>query len=455
MIRFWRWWIAIGGLVAFLFASRFGISWFGNRNVEKMLDEIRGHGEPVELSEIANLHPRPTVDVAKLILDADSLIAGLMDDEDERKNPFDRLAFVGVGAQEADEPHPPKPWKQLHLAERFLREQAAGIRTLHLAMEAGGQARFPIEYQLGFNANLDHIFPDRRGTQVMALEAMAAGYRNDSKTLVLSLLHGIRLQQTLESEPLFISQMTRTGLVDYSISILESWLNSPALTDADLCRLDAELKMIDLPKGLPLALLGERALGLDELRSGRNFPPSGSSHNALERRYWSMVKPAAIRFYLETVEAQLTASRKPPMQALNEIVEIGKQIATRDQSVPDRMVCILCSKTPILAEAVCHGDARVRTARIAVAVRRFQLQNRRLPKTLEDLTPTYLATMPTDPFNDLPMRYIVDGSGFRIYSVGVNRKDDSGVREIKDENGAITVQQADVVFEPSIATLPK
>lgn len=59
-----------------------------------------------------------------------------------------------------------------------------------------------------------------------------------------------------------------------------------------------------------------------------------------------------------------------------------------------------------------------------LALRRFELQHGRLPATLDELVPTYLAAPPIDPFSDAPLRW--DASRKILYSVGPNLTDDGG-----------------------------
>jgi hypothetical protein len=42
------------------------------------------------------------------------------------------------------------------------------------------------------------------------------------------------------------------------------------------------------------------------------------------------------------------------------------------------------------------------------------------------LVPQYLASVPVDPFDGLPVRYKVLPTGYVVYSLGTNGKDDGG-----------------------------
>jgi hypothetical protein len=50
-----------------------------------------------------------------------------------------------------------------------------------------------------------------------------------------------------------------------------------------------------------------------------------------------------------------------------------------------------------------------------------------LPNTLEETVPAYMPAVPEDPFTGRPLKYLVDGTRFVVYSPGPDGKDDGGV----------------------------
>ena len=71
--------------------------------------------------------------------------------------------------------------------------------------------------------------------------------------------------------------------------------------------------------------------------------------------------------------------------------------------------------------------AHLRSAKAILAAERFRLDTGRLPKSLEELVPTYLDTLPVDPFTATPLRFAVTEEGIVIYSIGENLIDDGGL----------------------------
>jgi hypothetical protein len=72
--------------------------------------------------------------------------------------------------------------------------------------------------------------------------------------------------------------------------------------------------------------------------------------------------------------------------------------------------------------------ARTRVSVAALAVARYQRAHHgSLPDALQDLSSNYLSTQPIDPYTGKPLIYRQDGKSFKVYSVGINRRDDGGV----------------------------
>ena len=66
-------------------------------------------------------------------------------------------------------------------------------------------------------------------------------------------------------------------------------------------------------------------------------------------------------------------------------------------------------------------------ARLACSLERFRIAHGAYPRTLEELVPDYLASVPRDVLNNQPYLYVPDGqSAFVLYSIGQNQTDDGG-----------------------------
>ncbi len=71
--------------------------------------------------------------------------------------------------------------------------------------------------------------------------------------------------------------------------------------------------------------------------------------------------------------------------------------------------------------------ARQRLLLADLAIRAHRLEKGAPPRTLADLVPQFLSSIPEDPFARRPLLYRADGSNYRLYSVSPDGRDDGGL----------------------------
>jgi hypothetical protein len=87
----------------------------------------------------------------------------------------------------------------------------------------------------------------------------------------------------------------------------------------------------------------------------------------------------------------------------------------------------LRERPALLTESRVDHLGPLRAARTAVAIERFRRDHaEQLPSGLQDLVPAYLPAIPIDPFSGQPLRFMSNGSGYVVYGVGKDRRDDGG-----------------------------
>lgn len=79
-----------------------------------------------------------------------------------------------------------------------------------------------------------------------------------------------------------------------------------------------------------------------------------------------------------------------------------------------------------IANTVDRGTMRFELDKLAFALAGYRADHGSYPAKLADLTPKYVAEIPKDIFADGELHYQPQASGFLLYSVGVNEKDDGG-----------------------------
>lgn len=78
--------------------------------------------------------------------------------------------------------------------------------------------------------------------------------------------------------------------------------------------------------------------------------------------------------------------------------------------------------------------ATTRCASLCIALTQYRLAHGNYPTALDELVPTYIAAIPSDPFDDKPLRYRVEGGAAVVYSIGSDLRDDGG--KISSPTGA-------------------
>jgi hypothetical protein len=90
------------------------------------------------------------------------------------------------------------------------------------------------------------------------------------------------------------------------------------------------------------------------------------------------------------------------------------------------MARMLLPAFSLTAEAATAADARRDLMRVAVAAARYREEKGELPKSLNDLVPQYLLSVPLDPFDGEPLRMVLKDGAAVFYSIGKDFKDDGG-----------------------------
>jgi type II secretory pathway pseudopilin PulG len=78
-------------------------------------------------------------------------------------------------------------------------------------------------------------------------------------------------------------------------------------------------------------------------------------------------------------------------------------------------------------QTLSRNESMARQALLACALERYRLANGEYPQTLEALAPNFVKQLPKDTIQGATLRYRRNATGFVLYSVGWNEKDDGGL----------------------------
>lgn len=397
------------------------------RKVEAALATLREAGEPTTVEELNAIYvlPEGTRDVAALWLAATGPL-----DEPEFHEAAKGVPILDreLPENEREIPPPGEPWPRREAAETLLEKYAESLRLMHEAAGAGGRARYPLVSTNRKLALTPNRHPIRQGDRLLELEAHVRAHRGDWPGAAESIETIQRLAGSLEYEPLLVSQLTHISTNSIGYRVLHSLLPYGGWTDEELARLQAVLDKTDFDFPMRRAMQGERVWGIEMLRDPEMVGQARSRSLVLG---WIDPGYDDLLFYLNMMERGTAIVRSPSPASLDAAEQFDADLEaffSRGGLVSMRYPIsrIIRPAFASVCQSVVRGNAVVRMAAAAIACERFRHRHGRLPESLKELVPEFLADVPIDPFDGQPLRYIAEEDGFKVYSIGPNRIDDGG-----------------------------
>ncbi len=422
-------------------------NWWGARKLSAALAMLREKNEPTRFEELV---PPP-------VPDADNAAAAPVFQEVFVSAKDSRLGKLDV------------PWKKIagkpesgestiHFTARFLNsdfkgdDQDAGELVLKslapsapLLQEVAQAVRrpgvcWPLNYSKGFETPLPHLSAMANTSKVLqgrAQAELAAGRPENAFQDVQTIL---ALARAAGSSPFLISLLVESSISDRASQVINDGLERHAWTDAQLADLSSELSRIDLLARLSDGLRGERASLLQfdvsrtDLLTLQELPDTGTvrlQKKAL-RAAWAIWPAGWVNkdkaAYISTIQRYIDAV-KHPAELPSTLAEI--EAARAGSSVWNKILNPLYYRAlPDLisvAQRIAATQTILRSLATACAVERYRMAHGRLPATLEDLVPAFLASIPTDPLTGKPLCYKPsESSSYLIYGTGWDQTDNAG-----------------------------
>jgi hypothetical protein len=322
------------------------------------------------------------------------------------------------------------------------------------------QCRYPIDLTKGSDTLLPHLMGIKHGMQLAEMSAILDAENNDEKQAANDVLMTLALARSLKAEPVLISQLVRSAGVSLAVDALNQVVNRTTLPPESLSELSKAFQNMEdydaRGEGFSRAMASERTMHLALLNNPAKLVRDLSTAGATDlsdqqcRRLVEHLKQAASlkeeHDYLDTTYQQLLSARKEAFpERLKVVADLMRQRVTE---ATDRGLLLNVWLSDGLDKHV-NREARclanLRLALTAVVLEQFRAaHNNRYPASLSELTPNDLNTTLMDPFDGQPLRYQKQATGYVLYSIGWDLKDDGG----KPMNG----KGGDIVF--TIVTPP-
>ena len=357
-------------------------------------------------------------------------------------------------------------------------------RPLGLVVEATGRPRYfnPLVARttdgkrgLLFNALLPSVQRCREVANALTARAMLRLGEGRLDDAWADLIACHRLARLLSQGGTMIEGLVAVAIHSIATNSTLAYLEALETAKLDSPQLARRLKELQaLPGFKPLGDLiefGERFFGLDSfqhIRSGgldlleghsaddATRKPTAEELKALDSIDWEPGLKAINRWYDKLVAATRLPDRPARVKAF---AELEKELMTREKEMTGvenlRRLLLNENETPkhvsrrlaeIMMGLLTPAISRVQGAydrasqlesnlHLAFALAAYRVDTGKYPAKLADLAPKYLTAVPGDIFTGQPLVYKPTESGYLLYSVGQNGKDDGGTGYDDDPPG--------------------
>ena len=269
-----------------------------------------------------------------------------------------------------------------------------------------------------------HLDILRDVARLLDAEATLAAERGDGDAAILACRAILGASASLGDEPGLPAAQSRMETIEAAMHALERALGQGTAGDASLAALDADLAAADAVPSLRVALRGERAETDARLEAQVATLPRRFAVYAPLARVW--IRYGRASALSRATEAVAIADLPGPEQ-------IPRWDARTDTPATARGLWAIFLDSPAsqfalppwnMAEAFLSTNARLRAARVAVALERFRLAHGRWPADAVELA--LPGGLPRDPLAAAPLKMVREPRGWALYSVGANGLDQGG-----------------------------
>ena len=302
-------------------------------------------------------------------------------------------------------------------------------------------SRFPIDYEANFAALLPHLYLLKQASLTLRYRALAHLAAGNSELAFQDTILGVYLRDTIKSEPFLISHLVRYSINSIMIQPVWEGIADGKWNENQLKVFQEVFEGYNWLADFKQTMRGERAfsiLTLDMIADSSEtyahflgyetlaqYKESPLSHFLFPRGWIYQNKLNICRWEDRSLsdivnEKNMTLDME---QVTSLDIENGNLKSSPYHFFARMMVPALSQATLQLAQAQTVSDR----AAIACAIERYRLATGSLPKTLDQLVPIYIETLPHDVINGEPLIYRQEGNRrYLLYSVGSDQSDDGG-----------------------------
>jgi len=429
------------------------------RKLERQLQAMRDAGEPVTLADLYPELPYPEAEnAAHVYRAAFELMTGL------NLDPRRRL-FLEHTWPDTD----PTQWSE---------EDVAGLRRLldeyRLSIDLGARAahmphcRFSPQFDaVSAYPMLEELSGMRELARVLLLDSLLRLHDGDADGALRGCTTAFLMPRSLEGNPVLITFLVQVAMLHLSAQTAEVVL-SQADPSAEAC-----LGLLTVVREAEAALRpslrrtfeAERVVGISFMEStfgGQPILPKRPSpvEQPLARKqvpYWKRpMQRTLLAGVLEATAPIPALATEPYPQARAEMDRLNasvKELAgpttptwKKVRNVGKILGVMAVPAYTRAKDEEAKAEARLDVAQVALALKLRKVEHGAYPDSLDALSPALLDEVPEDPCTGKPLVYVRQDAGFLVYSIGLNGKDDGGLKETEKAGKKVNPGTDDIAW---------
>ena len=406
---------------------------FGHQ-LRKTLARLQAEGRPVTIAEFrpapipVDQNAAPLFEKAALLIKNEPIPAAIQE-LSKINQELSKLEYKNISRDLRDLPE--------HRREMLMRliEEPDNKALYAILSEAVHKPKYnaKLEYEKAPAFREPSFLAIRQLIEFLVLKAEASAYEGNGHKAAQILLDGFRLAGLLKQEPHTIHLLMSVACDKILINSLYRITNDLDLPADVLQSLEAELKGHIDSMAFVRAMDQERVItalvGYQIFLSGTYRDIRMMSDNIPPPIFWLYGKSGLLHRDMNvflTLQAKIQDKCRMPSD---------KVIASLRQNPIEKQIPALCPLSRMLlifSESLLNTKAQyeafLQVTRVGLALKRFKMANGAYPNTLAYQTPTFLDTLPEDPFSGNSLLYRKEGEGFLLYSVGRDLEDNQGAQ---------------------------
>lgn len=281
-------------------------------------------------------------------------------------------------------------------------------------------SNWEIPYEKGIHADLPRLLKIIYSARLLTAKALFEIWSNHPSDAIETLEKGFAYSNSFKMEPKSIVQLIRISMNKLYIRAIREMLIWNELSNEELLRLTKIIEKSNIPNPIHQGILGEMK------DSHFMFLKSEKGTYIISEYYPSLITVSPLINWL--LRPIIQSDHRFCIEHMDRLIEycdipryeraLKHKISPLDEK-PKFFQTMSKTFKKIIESSILRGDlaeTRYQMTRVAIALRRFRMDNSAYPEDLGALAPDYLDEVPIDPFSGKPFFYNREGKGFILRS---------------------------------------